>query len=81
VEPPAPVEKVPEWTRQQYDDLTDILQRVKDMEDRLGGCPCEDASKMDFLKTIKDRLDALEAKEKAAHDKSARYAYPTDNTK
>jgi hypothetical protein len=60
--PPTPTwpTPAPTWTREQYDQFLDILARVKDMEDKLGGCPCEDASKMDFLKTVKDQLDDSE---------------------
>jgi hypothetical protein len=60
--PYVPQTPLPEWTREQYDQFVDILRRVKEMEEKLGGCPCEDASKMDFLKTVKDRLDALDSK-------------------
>lgn len=76
----TPKEKLPSWTREQYQDLMEILHRVKDMEDKLGGCPCEDESKMNFLKQIKEYLDANDAlpEKKAADDKPIRYAYPTD---
>ena len=45
------------WTREQLDQFEDILRKVKEMEDKLGGCPCEEPGKMDFLKKIRERLD------------------------
>lgn len=59
---PTPVTPPVEWNRPQYEELIDILAKIKDMEDRLGGCPCEDDSKMDFLREIKERLDLIEGK-------------------
>ena len=62
--PVAPFNPQPTpWTREQLEEAEDILARIKDMEEKLGGCPCEDPSKMDFLKEIRKRLDALEQKE------------------
>jgi hypothetical protein len=60
--PYGPREPTP-WERQQFDELMEILRQVKEMEDRLGGCPCEDESKMDFLKEIDARITAREQDE------------------
>lgn len=49
------------WTRQELDEFEDILRRIKDIEDKAGGCPCEDPSKLDFLKDIRARIEAEEA--------------------
>ena len=50
------------WTRKQLDEFEDILRRIKDIEDRLGGCPCEEPEKLDYLKDIRKRLDGIERK-------------------
>lgn len=50
------------WPREMLDQFEDILKRVKEMEDKLGGCPCEEPEKMDFLKAIRERLDAIDKK-------------------
>lgn len=47
----------PLWTLEQLDAFEDILSKVKEMEDRLGGCPCEDPSKMDYLKKLRMHLE------------------------
>lgn len=59
----------------------EILRRVKNMEDKLGGCPCEEPSKMDFLKEVEKYLDAEsrlpdESPKAEDHDKPIRYAHP-----
>src|ERR1700733_9598984 len=46
------------WSQKQLDDALEILAKIKELEDALGGCPCEDASKMDFLKEIQAKIDA-----------------------
>jgi hypothetical protein len=74
--PWAPQVPTPAWTQEQLTQLLDILRRVKEMEDKLGGCPNEDVSKLDFLRTIQDRLDALEQKAKDVG--SAPIAEPTE---
>jgi hypothetical protein len=56
----------------------DILAKIKEMEDRLGGCPCEDEKKMNFLRAIKDRIDALERKVKD-DEHPVEYGWPEDN--
>lgn len=55
---PSPVLQPQPWTRDQYDQAVKILQSVKEMEHKLGGCPCEDPSKMDFLRQIEERLNS-----------------------
>lgn len=45
------------WSQQQLDELNDILKLAKDMEDRLGGCPCEDPNKLNFLIQIQENID------------------------
>jgi hypothetical protein len=59
---PTPLPGPAPWTQEQYDQAIEILRKVKEMEERLGGCPCEDASKMDFLKEIAERLARIERK-------------------
>lgn len=56
------------WTRKQLDEALEILRKVKEMEDALGGCPCEEPSKMNFLEEIRARLDRIEAAQKADRD-------------
>lgn len=58
----------PGWTRKQLDEAVEILRKVKEMEDALGGCPCEDPTKLNFLDEIRSRLDALEKAQKAKKD-------------
>jgi len=65
-QPPAPQPSL--WTREQYEEAMDILRRIKEMEDRLGGCPCEEPGKLDFLKAIEERLTRLEQAQKEAED-------------
>lgn len=45
------------WNQEMLDDLQDIIDKVKKMEEALGGCPCEQPEKMDYLKDIQDDLD------------------------
>lgn len=52
---PWPVEKLREYLK--------LLTEIKEMEDKLG-CPCE-PNKADYLKLIKERIELLEAKERA----------------
>lgn len=61
--PGGPIPYMDEWTREQFDEFVLILKEVKRMEDELGGCPCEDPTKLDYLKVIRNRLDVLEGKE------------------
>lgn len=63
--PTSPVPVIPprKWTRQELDEFEDLLKRIKDIEDKAGGCPCEDPSKLDFLKDIRARIEAEEAAE------------------
>jgi hypothetical protein len=63
--PSSPLPTAP-WSREQFDEAMEILRRIKEMEDKLGGCPCEDPSKLDFLKRIEERLDRLEQAKKEA---------------
>lgn len=58
--PPFPITPGPvpyPWSQQQLNEALEILRTIKEMEDKLGGCPCEDASKMDFLKDIQKKID------------------------
>lgn len=57
---PYPAPLIHPWTREQLDEAVEILRLVKEMEDKLGGCPCEDESKMDFLNKIRERLNQAE---------------------
>jgi hypothetical protein len=59
VQPWPTTPTAPLWTQEQLDEAMEILRKVKEMEDALGGCPCEDASKLDFLNEIQARLDRL----------------------
>lgn len=75
---PNPVPDVT-WTRKQLDEALEILRKVKEMEDALGGCPCEDVSKLDFLKEIRERLDALEAAQKGSSNDESTEKPASDN--
>jgi hypothetical protein len=66
--PTAPYPQQHPWTREQLDETMELIRQIKEMEDALGGCPCEEPSKLDFLKEIRDRLDALEAAQKGSPD-------------
>lgn len=71
--PVIPLQPPPQkpWTQEQLDQILDILRRVKEMEDALGGCPCEEPGKMDFLKDIQTRLDRIEeASQGKPHDEN-----------
>jgi hypothetical protein len=46
------------WKLDRLREYYDLLQRVKELEDRLG-CPCE-PNKADYLKQFADRIAALE---------------------
>jgi hypothetical protein len=41
------------WPQEKVEEFEDLLKRVKELEDKLGGCPCEDPKKVDFLEDIK----------------------------
>ena len=68
---PSPIGPGPyvDWDIQRLREYHDLLKAVKEMEDKLG-CPCE-PNKADYLKIIKERIDALEAKEQAAKREGA----------
>lgn len=70
---PAPVTPMmPQWAPWGLDRLREyheLLKAVKEMEDKLG-CPCE-PNKADYLKMIKERIEALEAKERAVQREGA----------
>jgi len=59
---PPPLVYPRPWTREQLVEFEDLLKRVKALEDKVDPCPCPDASKLDFLKAIKERLDAIDDK-------------------
>lgn len=66
--PVAPISPLPApWTQEQLDEALEILRKVKEMEDALGGCPCEDATKLDFLKEIQARLDRLKEQDESSN--------------
>lgn len=48
------------WTKDSFDDLKEILKRVKALDDKLGLADCEDPKKAEWVKAIEDRLKALE---------------------
>lgn len=45
------------WTQEQLNQALEILRQIKEMEDKLGGCPCEEPQKLEFFKDIQARLD------------------------
>ena len=69
--PMAPYPSPRPWTREQLEETLELVRQIKEMEDALGGCPCEEPSKLDFLQEIRKRLDALEAAQKGSHDDEA----------
>jgi hypothetical protein len=60
--PPNPASQPSPWSRDQLDGLADILKRVKALEDTVGGCPCEEPEKLDYLGSIREQLDRIEQK-------------------
>lgn len=55
--PVAPGPFIP-WDYTKLSEWMDLLQRIKDLEDKLG-CPCE-PNKADYLTLVKERLARLE---------------------
>ena len=51
--PPAP------WRKKQVEEFEEILERIQKLEEQVGGCPCPDEEKTDFLEDIKRRLDRI----------------------
>lgn len=51
-----------EWTWPQFNEFEDILRRVKELEEKVGGCPCPNEDKTAFLEDIKRRLEAIDEK-------------------
>ena len=58
----VPTVPVREWTWPQFSEFEDILRRVKELEDKVGGCPCPNEDKTAFLDDIKRRLEAIDKK-------------------
>jgi hypothetical protein len=56
----------PLWTMKQLEEFEHILELVKEMEDKLGGCPCEDPSKMDYLKQLRKVLEVKKDEDAAS---------------
>lgn len=54
---PAPINP---WPLEQLKEYLDLLQKVKELEDKIG-CPC-DPEKPDYLKLLGDRIKHLEKK-------------------
>lgn len=52
--PPTPA---PMWPKEMLDQFEDLLRRVKELEDKLGGCPCEEPQKLDYLKEIRKLIE------------------------
>lgn len=50
----------PPWPLDRLKEFQDLLQRVKELEDKLG-CPCE-PNKADYLGLLRERIDQLEKK-------------------
>lgn len=47
------------WPIDKLKDLLDVLQKIKVLEDSMNKCPCVPA-KADYIKLLKDRIQALE---------------------
>ena len=60
--PTVPTIPVREWTWPQFNEFEDILRRVKELEEKVGGCPCPNEDKTAFLVDIKRRLEAIDKK-------------------
>ena len=60
--PPLPVIPYRPWTQEQLTQFMDILAKIKELEDKLGGCPCEEPEKLDYLNLLQQRLDDLDKK-------------------
>ncbi len=60
---PAPLPGTPinPWAIPQLKEFLDLLERVKRLEDALGGCPCE-PNKADYIGLLKKRIEDLEKK-------------------
>ena len=62
MQPTVPPTPAREWTWPQYNEFTDILRRIKVLEDKVGGCPLATEDKTAFLDDIERRLEAIDAK-------------------
>ena len=58
----VPATPVRDWTWPQFNEFEDILQRIKALEEKVGGCPCPDEDKTAFLENIKRRLESIDKK-------------------
>ncbi len=56
------------WNLPMWQELQEILRRVKALEDKVGDCPCPDGGKLAYLGEIKEKLDFLVEKEKKLED-------------
>src|SRR6187549_2276134 len=50
------------WTPESFALWKEILEKVKQLDTKLGLTDCEDPKKAEWMKSIEDRLKALEAK-------------------
>jgi tetrahydromethanopterin S-methyltransferase subunit G len=51
-----------QWTWPTFNEMKEILDKLNEIDRKLGQPDCEDPSKADILKTIEDRLRKLEEK-------------------
>lgn len=48
------------WTRSNWSEYQEILKRLADLDEKLGMANCEDPAKAAWMKSVEDRLAALE---------------------
>ena len=51
------------WTQDSYLLLQELMKKMKELDEKLGLANCEDPKKAEWMKSIQDRLAALEKKD------------------